>query len=396
MRRAENATVKEAGQSGELRFLHIEKDAPKDLARAFRAGAKIMPRARLGDGSWQLEDDALAALRAKIKGRRKTLSEVYGPPLYGIKTGLNEAFIVSSEQRDALVNRDPRSVELLVPFLRGENIKRWRVESEGLFLINIPRGKVRIDDYPAIRDHLLAFKPALEARATKQEWFELQQSQLAFQDEMKKDKVIWPQIICRGEFCLDTEKFFPINKAYFFQSSDHALVGYLNAKLIWFYFASFSVLKSGGFREATAQHISLLPDPEFESSPLLHAQLKVRSETCALAAGKREQTRKDVIRRFQDLCPRQCTLKTTEKLRQWWTLDFKAFQAEIKKAFKANIPLAQRNEWDTFLREEGDKVRHLTAEIEKAEREIDRLVYELFNLAPEEIALLESALAGQY
>jgi hypothetical protein len=77
-------------------------------------------------------------------------------------------------------------------------------------------------------------------------------------------------------------------------------------------------------------------------------------------------------------------------------IDFKLFQAEIKKAFKADIPLKQRNDWESLLREEGEKVRCLTAEIEQAEREIDAIVYKLFNLTPDEIALLESSLAGQY
>jgi hypothetical protein len=106
----------ENGQPGVLRFLNMKADMPEDLSRAFRAAAQTMPRARLGDGSWQIEDDPLAALRAKIKAGRKTLGEVYGPPLYGIKTGLNEAFVVSRERRDELVACDPRSAELLVPF----------------------------------------------------------------------------------------------------------------------------------------------------------------------------------------------------------------------------------------------------------------------------------------
>ena len=140
-----------------------------------------MPRARLGSGSWRFEDDALARLRDKIANGRKTLGEVYGPPLHGIKTGLNEAFVIDTPTRDRLVKADPKSAELLKPFLRGENIKRWRVEPEGLWLINTPKGKVDIDAYPAIRDWLLPFKPELEKRATKQEWWELQQAQLAYQ-----------------------------------------------------------------------------------------------------------------------------------------------------------------------------------------------------------------------
>jgi hypothetical protein len=55
-------------------------------------------------------------------------------------------------------------------------------------------GKVRIEDYPAICDHLLPFRDKLEARATKQEWFELQQAQLAYQPIMVKDKILYPEM----------------------------------------------------------------------------------------------------------------------------------------------------------------------------------------------------------
>lgn len=88
--------------------------------------------------------------------------------------------------------------------------------------------------------------------------------------------------------------------------------------------------------------------------------------------------------------------KLTERLREWWTLDFKSFRAEIKRAFKADIPLKQRNDWESLLREEGEKVRRVTAEIEQVEREIDAIVYRLFDLTPDEIALLETSLVGQY
>ena len=101
----------------------------------------------------------MARLRDKIVNGRRTLGEVYGAPLYGIKTGLNEAFVIDTPTRDRLVKADPRSAELLKPFLRGEDVKRWRVEPEGLWLINTPKGKVDIDAYPAVRDWLLPFKP---------------------------------------------------------------------------------------------------------------------------------------------------------------------------------------------------------------------------------------------
>ena len=50
-----------------------------------------------------------------------------------------------------------------------------------------------IDAYPAIGDWLLPFKPELEQRATKKEWYELQQAQLAYQPEVPTaEGDLWP------------------------------------------------------------------------------------------------------------------------------------------------------------------------------------------------------------
>ena len=107
-----------------------------------------MPRARLGAGSWRVEGDALARLRDKIAAGHKTLGEGYGAPMRGIVTGLNDAFIVDTPTCDRLVAADAKSADLLKPFLRGENVKRWHIEPEGLWLINTPKGKVDIEAYP--------------------------------------------------------------------------------------------------------------------------------------------------------------------------------------------------------------------------------------------------------
>jgi hypothetical protein len=366
------------------------------LARTFRGEAQTMPRARLGDGSWQFEGDKLAALRAKIKAGNNTLGEVYGPPLYGIKTGLNEAFVVSRETRDELVARDMRSAELLAPFIRADNIKRWRVESEDLFLINIPRGKVLIDDYPAIRDHLLPFKPALEARATKQQWFELQQAQLAYQGKMRSTKIAMPDMSQGPKFAFDESGSLCGNTVYFVPSDDFRLLALANSRLAWLHiFGEAEALRGGKWRlRMFAEDVATIPIPETAS--YAWTTLSAIGKAAASASDERTKIIQLVLKRVPDLCPPGRAPKLTNRLRQWWKLDFKSFRAEIKKAFKDDIPLKQRNDWESLLREEGEKIRCLTAEIEQAEREIDSIVYKLFNLTSDEIALLESSLAGQY
>jgi hypothetical protein len=139
-------------------------------------------------------------------------------------------FVIDDATRDRLVSQDSKSIDLLKPFLRGEDIKRWRIESEGLFLINSPRGKVNIDDYPAIRDWLLQFKPELEGRATKQEWYELQQAQLAYQPSMSETKIAWAHFQDEPSFAIDDSCSLLNNKCFFVPANDHYLLGLLNSR----------------------------------------------------------------------------------------------------------------------------------------------------------------------
>ncbi len=98
---------------------------------------------------------------------------------------------------------------------------------------------------------------------------------------------------------------------------------------------------------------------------------------------------------LQDLAPPE-RQKLTGKLENFWMLDFTAFRDEVKKAFKTDIPIKDRDGWEKYLAEKSGEVKKLTADIEAAEREIDAIVYRLFDLTPGEIKLLEDSLEGQH
>ncbi len=377
---------------GALSFLKIG-ELPKDIDVEFSTNAIAMPRARLGAGSWQFEDELLARLREKIVSGRKTLGEVYGTPLYGIKTGFNDAFVIDQATRDRLVSRDPKSAELLKPFLRGENIKRWRAEPEGLFLINTPRGKVDINAYPAIREWLLPFKPELEKRATKQEWFELQQAQFAYQEKLKAPKIVWPHFQLERSFTSDPSSYFVNNKCFFVPSDEDDLLALLNSTCLWFLLVSLARLKRGGYIEAEAQYVERLALPEPSKSR--RQDLARLGRTCTNAARKRFTVQSTVHHRIlTDLAPRE-DAKLSRKLEEWWTLDFATFRAEVKRALHSEIPVKERGDWEAYLGQQGTNVRGLDTAIEKAEREIDTIVYRLFDLTHDEVALLEASVAGQ-
>ncbi len=378
-----------APKAHELRFWKVDTLPETNFQATWEKAAGPYPQAALGAGSWELENPALRALRDKIRTGRKTLKDVYGSPLYGIKTGLNAAFVIDSATKERLCAQDPRSAELLKPFLEGKDLKRWRAEPRGLWLIYIPKNRIEIDDYPAIRDWLLPFKAALEGRATKQEWFELQQAQEAYAPRLAAPKISYPHFNDTRNFLFEPLGAFSNDKSYLIPSDDRALLGILNSRVLWFMLSSMSPPVRGGFHELRVQYVEKLPVPAWNDTS--RAELAAVSEQASKAAQERLTLQTALTRRIPDLCPPDRDPKLTTRLHEWWTLpDFAAFRAEVKKVFKADIPLTERSAWEDWITRDRAEIARLSAEITKAEAQIDSIVYGLFDLTPDEIALLES------
>ena len=94
---------------------------------------------------------------------------------------------------------------------------------------------------------------------------------------------------------------------------------------------------------------------------------------------------------LRNLAPGGLTSKLPGVLQDWATLDFSGFTAAIKKHFKQDIPLNDRNAWEAKLKTGAARAAELTTQIKRAEREIDQIVYRLFDLTADEIALIEVA-----
>ncbi|MGI8735542.1 MAG: Eco57I restriction-modification methylase domain-containing protein [Pyrinomonadaceae bacterium] len=129
---------------------------------------------------WRLEVVDVLRLLDKLRSKGKPLGEYVNGKFYrGVLTGLNEAFVVDRATRDALIKEHPPSKEILKPFLRGRDVKRWRVQPQDLWLIFTRRG-IDIKKYPAIKKHLEQFKEQLMPgvpggrKAGSYEWFEIQ------------------------------------------------------------------------------------------------------------------------------------------------------------------------------------------------------------------------------
>ena len=103
-----------------------------------QVGAYAIPieRDRFASEAWQLEPEGVTDLLGKIRRNGLPLVEhARVKPYRGILTGFNEAFLVDTDTKEAIVREDPKSAEIIRPYLRGQDIKRWAPKWAGLWMI---------------------------------------------------------------------------------------------------------------------------------------------------------------------------------------------------------------------------------------------------------------------
>ncbi|MEQ1538210.1 MAG: N-6 DNA methylase [Sphingorhabdus sp.] len=386
----------------DVSFWNIDVMPKDNFDLAYRDLNQPYPQSALGGGSWELENPALRNLRNKIVAERPTLKAVYGEPFRGVTTGRNEAFVVNGETYDRLVAEDHNSRALLKPFVEGRDLKRWFQTPKKQWLIFTRRG-TDIDQFPAVEKYLTEQREFLEPKPSgwvsianaewkgrkpgPYRWHEIQDS-VAYYKNFEKPKIVYLDIASANPFSMDLSGSYLANTAYGIPSDEWWLLGYLNSTLFWFFFSSLSPEIRGGYARLIQQNVVQTPIPP--ATDAQKAELGALAEAAQTAAEKRYALQQEITRRIPDLATGTAT-KLTERLKAWWDLpDFAAFQAEVKKALKSDIPLKARNEWENWITENRTQIHALSAQIAAAEAEINAKVYALFNLTLEEIALLEA------
>ena len=190
------------------------------------------------DDGWTIMNPIETSIKKKIQSNGVQLKDWNIQINYGIKTGFNDAFIISKEKKDELIAADPKSAEIIRPILRGRDIKRYEHTFADLWLINTHNGiksknipPINIEDYPAIKDHLDNFYSKLEKRADKGDTpYNLRNC--VYMDDFSKQKIIYPETTQGAYFILDNGEFY-LDKTCFFMISEypHYLIATLSSKL---------------------------------------------------------------------------------------------------------------------------------------------------------------------
>ena len=211
------------------------------------ANAYGVPSARFGEGAWSLEPAEVQALMDKIRAAGVPLREYAGVSLNrGVVTGLNEAFLIDTEVRNRLVQEDSASEEIILPYLRGQDIERWTPAWAGLWMIFARRG-IEIDRYPAVKRHLARYRKQLEPKPPRwkgekwmgrkegtYQWYELQDP-IAYWEAFSEPKIVYQEIQFHASFAIDEGGYLLNNKAFFIPTSDAYLLSVLNSPLMWWF-----------------------------------------------------------------------------------------------------------------------------------------------------------------
>ena len=225
------------------------------------AEVSSFPQSRLTDSEWRIEDEQINLLFGRLMNRGSPLGELVKERIYrGVVTGLNEAFVIDQAKRDELVEEDPLSAELIKPWLRGKDIKRWKADWAGLHIIFTKRG-VDIEQYPVIKEHLEWFKGKLNKRATSHThpWYELQQPQEGIFHEFARPKIVWPDFARSVRFMFDSDGHYIANTCYFIPSASKWLLAFMNSSLFEFLLCQITNTPPGGFMKLHTVNTSRLP-----------------------------------------------------------------------------------------------------------------------------------------
>ncbi|MBX0574728.1 Eco57I restriction-modification methylase domain-containing protein, partial [Campylobacter jejuni] len=239
----------------------------------------------LSKESFAFNDESTNALKTKIEKLGTPLKDWHGLNInYGIKTGLNEAFIITTEKKDEILanckdeDEKERTAKLIRKMLRGRDIKRYRYEWAGLWVINTHNGykskngekveAINIEHYPSLKKHFDEFYPQLEKRSDKG-LTPYNLRNCAYIEEFEKEKIVWNPVSGEYLFSYIKEHIF-FNNSLFMMTLDvfslKYILAFMNSNCYkWLITLKTNLIQTGSYAYGAKDKIERLPIPKINS-----------------------------------------------------------------------------------------------------------------------------------
>jgi hypothetical protein len=371
-----------------------------DLATQIDVEGVTVERSRLGAAPWLLEPKGVFDLLEKIRDRGVPLIDFARVrPLSGIKTGFNDAFLIDSRTKTALLEADPNAHGIIRRYLRGQDIARWHADWAGLWMLALkssgdhswPWAEAGEDaenvfrlTYPSIYSHVKPLEDQLRKRQDHgRYWWELRSC--AYWQTFDRPKIIYQDITWQPSFNLDTEATLSNNTVYFLPTDDLWTLAALNSPAAW----AFAWRKAQHGKDEALRFFSTF----IESFPVPTPTDDQRS-ACEPAVRRLieiSQNQQQLIRDLLNwIAVEHGIEKPSMRLQSPLALDAEGLIAEVKKlrGKKRSMSLAGLRS----LREEHDRTiapaQAIAREGRIVEQRVATLIDEAYGLTAEEVRLI--------
>ena len=356
--------------------------------------AEIFKTDQFSGETWVVSSVTEQKLIERIRLRFKTLADFVGGDTFrGVLTGLTEAFLIDENTRMKIIADDPKSNELIKPFLLGRDIKAYTTAKAVNYLILLEKGFTRknigssieeIDAwdwfeiaYPSIAAWLKPFKDRGKKRTDKGDyWWEIRACD--YYKMFSKPKIVYQAFQVKPCFIFDESGLYCNNSMWFIPTDNKGLLAILNSKMGWWLITKYCTQIQNGC-QLIWKYFGQIPVPD-------------TTENLAAEADKMLSLNKDlqeIVQKFQRTIQRKFGLDDlSNKLQDWYMLTYSDFIKELGKK-KIKLSLSGEAEWEDYFLQESKKALEIKHQIDSTDKEIDQMVYALYGLTEEEIKIVE-------
>lgn len=363
----------------------------------------------LNEANWELQSQKVFNLIDKLKKQPYTIDDVFNTIFQGVATSLDAVFVFEGVDNGNYIKAYNSKFdyhfeiekELVKPFIKGNEISKYKkLENINYVLFPYENGNAVSEEYiksklPKTYSYLKHFEQ--EIRARERGRMDIDRGWYLYIYPKSLTKFPHPKIMTqeislgcnmtydeKGEFYHPTT-IYSFVKNEQFKVDDKFYLGLLNSKVMWFFLKNTGTELRGGYFRFKTNYLKPFPLPEVPNNP---NQVIEKVDQMLLLNKKI----KEVSQKFKRTLQRKFEVldKLSKKLEDWYRLSYLEFTKELKKK-KIKLSLSDEADWEDYFLAEQKKAVEIQNQIMATDKEIDAMVYELYKLNEDEIAIVENS-----
>ncbi|MCD8422035.1 TaqI-like C-terminal specificity domain-containing protein [Tenacibaculum finnmarkense] len=382
---------------------------------------------KLDQNNWDLQSEQVFDVINKLKKQPYVVESVFNKVFVGLQTSLDAIYVFKGEDKGDYIKGYNEKYdyyfeiekEIVKPVFGGRDIFKYQTPNINNYVIfpyllesDIAKPmteKYIIENLPKAYSYLKHFEDEIKGRERGR--MNIDEGWFLYIYPKNLPYFQFPKIMTReislgcnmtydekGEFYHNTKVYSFVKKAKF-KVDEKFYLGILNSKVMWFFLKNTGSEYRGGYYVFKTNYLKPFPLPEIsENNQEIIDKVNLQLEN--------NKVFQKVNTNFQNYVKQTFQLeKLSKKLQNWHDLEFGDFIKELNKAIKSNNKELVKNElpiipvltkldemdWMDVFTVKKSEAQALQTQINQTDKEIDTMVYKLYNLTDAEIAIIESS-----